>query len=67
MEELAKRLEAVRERIARAGGAGASRSRRNPTPGRDKVFPAEAILAAHALGLREFGENYVQEFEARRR
>jgi pyridoxal phosphate enzyme (YggS family) len=28
-----------------------------------KVFPASAIKEAYALGLREFGENYVQEFE----
>ena len=28
-----------------------------------KVFPAAVIHEAHALGLREFGENYVQEFE----
>lgn len=30
-----------------------------------KVFPADAILEAHALGLRDFGENYVQEFEGK--
>jgi pyridoxal phosphate enzyme (YggS family) len=28
-----------------------------------KVFPVEVIEAAYTLGLREFGENYVQEFE----
>ena len=28
-----------------------------------KVFPASTLLAAYELGLREFGENYVQEFE----
>lgn len=27
-----------------------------------KVFPASAIVEAYAHGLREFGENYVQEF-----
>jgi pyridoxal phosphate enzyme (YggS family) len=27
------------------------------------VFPAAVIREAYALGLREFGENYVQEFE----
>src|SRR4051794_20634371 len=27
-----------------------------------KVFPAEVIIEAWELGLREFGENYVQEF-----
>lgn len=30
-----------------------------------KVFPADIILEAHALGLRDFGENYVQEFEGK--
>ncbi|MCC6344419.1 MAG: YggS family pyridoxal phosphate-dependent enzyme [Bryobacterales bacterium] len=30
-----------------------------------KVFPYQAIEAAYALGLREFGENYVREFEAK--
>lgn len=30
-----------------------------------KVFPASAIVEAYALGLREFGENYVQEFETK--
>ena len=30
-----------------------------------KVFPAETIRAAYALGLRQFGENYVQEFEGK--
>lgn len=30
-----------------------------------KVFPAQAILDAYALGLRDFGENYVQEFEGK--
>ena len=30
-----------------------------------KVFPAAAILEAHEAGLRDFGENYVQEFEGK--
>lgn len=30
-----------------------------------KVFPASIIEEAYALGLREFGENYVQEFETK--
>lgn len=30
-----------------------------------KVFPVEALLEAYALGLREFGENYVQEWEGK--
>jgi PLP dependent protein len=30
-----------------------------------KVFPASVIREAYALGLRDFGENYVQEFEGK--
>ena len=30
-----------------------------------KKFPASVTLEAYALGLRHFGENYVQEFEAK--
>jgi PLP dependent protein len=62
---LSKRLEAVRERIARA----AERSRRDPAEilllAVTKVFPAAAIHEAYDLGLRDFGENYVQEFETK--
>jgi pyridoxal phosphate enzyme (YggS family) len=65
MEALAPRLAAVRDRIARA----AERAHRDPAAIRllavTKVFPASAILAAYELGLREFGENYIQEFEAK--
>ena len=65
VEGLAENLAAVRERIARA----ADHARRDPAGitllAVTKVFPADAIRAAHALGLREFGENYVQEFEGK--
>ena len=58
-------LAAVRERIARA----ADRARRDPAGitllAVTKVFPASAIREAYGLGLREFGENYVQEFEGK--
>jgi PLP dependent protein len=30
-----------------------------------KVFPAKVIQEAYGVGLREFGENYVQEFEGK--
>ena len=30
-----------------------------------KVFPVSAIQAAYKVGLRQFGENYVQEFEGK--
>ena len=58
-----ERLAAVRERITRA----ADRARRDPAEitllAVTKVFPAAAIREAYELGLREFGENYVQELE----
>lgn len=65
MDTLEERLAEVRLRIARA----ADRARRDPAGvmllAVTKVFPAQAIRDAYALGLREFGENYVQEFESK--
>src|SRR6185436_21058177 len=65
VEILEERLAAVRERIARA----AERTRRDSAAitllAVTKVFPASAIQDAYRLGLREFGENYVQEFEGK--
>lgn len=63
MESLCERLTAVRDRIARA----AARAGRDPASitllAVTKVFPAQAIVDAWQIGLRDFGENYVQEFE----
>jgi PLP dependent protein len=63
METLPERLKAVRERIARA----ADRAHRDPAGilllAVTKIFPAAIIQEAYDLGLRDFGENYVQEFE----
>jgi len=63
METLPDRLDAVRVRIARA----AERARRDPAAilllAVTKIFPASVIQDAYDLGLRDFGENYVQEFE----
>ena len=63
MGNLRERLAAVRERIGRA----AARVGRDPAEiallAVTKLFPAAAIRKAYQLGLREFGENYVQEFE----
>jgi pyridoxal phosphate enzyme (YggS family) len=60
---LAERLVAVRERIHRAS----ARARRDPATVRllavTKIFGPEVIREAWAAGLREFGENYVQEME----
>jgi len=60
---LAEKLAAVRDRIARA----AEQAGRDPADilliAVTKVFPAAVIRDAYALGMRDFGENYVQEFE----
>lgn len=62
-ESLESRLQGVRERIA----AACSRAGRDPGSVRllavTKVFGPEAIRDAYALGLRDFGENYIQEME----
>ena len=60
---LKQRLEDVESRIARA----AARAQRNRSDIQlvavTKKFPATVIREAFELGLRDFGENYVQEFE----
>jgi len=60
---IADRVAAVRERIARA----ALRASRPPESvtlvAVSKTFPAEAVRAGFAAGLRDFGENRVQEAE----
>ncbi|MDQ6698974.1 MAG: YggS family pyridoxal phosphate-dependent enzyme [Acidobacteriota bacterium] len=59
---LKDRLAQVRERIH----AAAARSGRDANTvlllAVTKIFPASVIRDAHELGLRDFGENYVQEF-----
>jgi pyridoxal phosphate enzyme (YggS family) len=60
---LKDRLAVVRERIERA----CARARRDPETVRllavTKIFGPEVIREAYEIGLREFGENYVQEME----
>lgn len=60
---IADRIQAVRERIARA----AERAKRDPAEitliAVSKVKPAEDIRAAYEAGQRDFGESYVQEFQ----
>lgn len=62
---IAANIERVRERITRA----AARAGRSPAEitlvAVAKTFPPEAIRAAHAAGIRHFGENRVQEWEAK--
>lgn len=60
---LSERLAVVEERIHAACARSGRRREEITLLAVAKTFPAEAILEAHAAGLREFGENYVQEFE----
>ena len=65
MSDLAGRIDAVNERIARAIAVAG----RAPASVRliavSKRHPASAVREAHALGLRTFGENYAQELVAK--
>jgi hypothetical protein len=60
---IAERVAAVRERIARA----AERARRSPADvtlvAVSKTHPPDAVRAAFVAGVRDFGENRVQEAE----
>jgi PLP dependent protein len=55
----------VRERIASAAERAGRRADEITLVAVSKTFPVEAIRAAYEAGLREFGENRVQEFEAK--
>jgi len=62
---LSERLQALEERIERAAHRAGRRREEITLVAITKVFPAAAIREAYDLGLRHFGENYVQEFEAK--
>ena len=62
---LVDRLSEVRSRIERAAARAGRRADQITLLAVTKVFPAPAIQEAYALGLRDFGENYVQEFEGK--
>ncbi len=58
-------LAAVEERI-RLSAARAGRRREDITLiAVSKTFPAEVIREAYEAGIRDFGENYIQEFESK--
>lgn len=60
-----ERLAAVEARIQRAAERAGRDRAEILLLAVTKVFPAAVIREAYELGLREFGENYVQEFEAK--
>jgi len=63
---IASNLAEIRERIARSA-ARAGRAVEDITlVAVSKTFPPEAIRSAFELGLRQFGENRVQEWESKR-
>jgi len=62
---LRERLKQVEERIHGATERAGRRRSDVTLIAVTKKFPASAMLEAYALGLRHFGENYVQEFEAK--
>jgi len=65
METLEQRLADVRGRIVRAAEGAHRDAAEVMLLAVTKVFPAQVIREAYDLGLREFGENYVQEFEGK--
>jgi PLP dependent protein len=63
VEHLRENLSVVEERLARALARSNRRREEITLVAVVKTFPASATLAAYQAGLRDFGENYVQEFE----
>ena len=55
----------VEERIAKVCHRTGRRREEITLVAVTKVFPASALVEAYDAGLREFGENYVQEFETK--
>lgn len=63
--DLQARLEVVESRIQTAVNRSGRPRDQVTLVAVTKVFPASAIRDAYELGLRDFGENYVQEFEGK--
>lgn len=61
--DLRSNLEQVQARIANAAARAGRRSEDITLVAVTKVFSASIIRDAYELGLRDFGENYLQEFE----
>jgi PLP dependent protein len=60
---IAERVAAVRERISRAAERAGRRPEEVTLVAVSKTFPAAAVREAFSAGLRDFGENKVQEAE----
>jgi len=62
---IAANLERITERIAGAAKRAGRRTDEVTIVAVSKTFPVEMIRAAYEAGLRHFGENRIQEFEAK--
>ena len=62
---IADRVAAVRQRIARAAARAGRKAGDVTLVAVSKTFPAEGVRQAFAAGVRDFGENKVQEAEAK--
>jgi pyridoxal phosphate enzyme (YggS family) len=62
---LRDRLAQVEERIQKAADRAGRKREEITLVAVTKKFPAEVTIEAYELGLRCFGENYVQEFECK--
>jgi PLP dependent protein len=63
---LKQKIDQVESRIASAAARAGRKRSDILLVAVTKKFPAAVIEEAYALGLRDFGENYVQEFDAKR-
>ncbi len=63
---IAANVEATLARIQRAAQRSGRKAENITLVAVAKTFPVESIRAAHAVGVRHFGENRVQEWEAKR-
>jgi uncharacterized pyridoxal phosphate-containing UPF0001 family protein len=63
---LKQKIDQVESRIADAAARAGRKRSDILLVAVTKKFPAAAIQEAYALGLRDFGENYVQEFDTKR-
>jgi pyridoxal phosphate enzyme (YggS family) len=62
---IAENVKRVRERIAKAADKCGRSTEEITLVAVSKTFPFESILAAYECGLRHFGENRIQEWEAK--
>ena len=66
ISDVAANLGRIRERIARAAERSGRRAEEITLVAVSKTVPADAVRAAYEAGLRDFGENRVQERDAKR-